>query len=114
MSTARLVYHAGLLQGELQQFNRLAGGPIANYMPVTGNTVVKTGAALLYGAVIVVSPTANINFHDGTSTSGPLVAMIPSGSALGPTYLLPTGIQCANGIYVANNNGATTLSVAYV
>lgn len=116
MSVARMVYDAGLVSGELETFNRLAGGGVVNYLPVSSNTVVKSGNGIFYG-VLVTAPTAvaNINFRDTTtSNTANILLRLPAASS-GFTYRLPVGMIFNTGLMVHYQASATgNVTVLYV
>ncbi len=86
----------GLLAGELQQFNRQAGGPIVQYKVVTSDATglnVATGPAILYGVVLIAAGTMAA-VYDGVTATGRV--LIPSTTA---TFTFGgMGILCDNGI----------------
>jgi hypothetical protein len=96
-SSGNLQVTAGtLLSGELQQFNRLAAGPICTYKVVTSDATglnVATGPAILYGVVLIAAGTM-ASVYDGVTATGNV--LIPSTTA---TFMFNgAGILCANGI----------------
>jgi hypothetical protein len=96
-----------LLNGELQQFNRLAAGPIVKYAVVTADTLVVTGAAILYGIVNIAAGTM-ANVYDNTAASGNI--LIPSTTS--SINFNGMGVLCNNGIYADWTSG--TWLVLYV
>lgn len=85
-----------LLAGELQQFNRLAGGPICQYAVVTSDATglnVASGPAILYGIVMIAAGTM-ASVYDGVTATGNV--LIPSTTAT--TMFNGAGILCNNGI----------------
>ena len=85
-----------LLTGELQQFNRLAGGPICEYAVVTSDATglnVANGPAILYGIVLIAAGTM-ASVYDGTTAVGNV--LIPSTTA--SVNFGGTGVLCVNGI----------------
>lgn len=66
---------AGLLAGELQTVNRMAGGAITAYGTVintSATTVVRTGACVVYGLLVISTGGAGANtvsVWDGVSTA---------------------------------------------
>jgi hypothetical protein len=85
-----------LLAGELQQFNRQAGGPICQYAVVTSDATglnVASGPAILYGVVMIAAGTMT-SVYDGVTATGNV--LIPSTTA---TFMFNgAGILCNNGI----------------
>lgn len=85
-----------LLSGELQQFNRLAAGPIVQYAVVTSDATgldVAAGPAILYGVILIAAGTM-ASVYDGTTAAGNV--LIPSTAA---TFMFNgMGILCNNGI----------------
>jgi hypothetical protein len=85
-----------LLTGELQQFNRLAGGPICQYAVVTSDATglnVASGPAILYGIVLIAAGTM-ASVYDGATATGNV--LIPSTTAT--VMFNGAGILCNNGI----------------
>lgn len=85
-----------LLSGELQQFNRLAGGPICQYAVVTSDATglnVAAGPAILYGIVLIAAGTM-ANVYDGVTAAGNI--LIPSTTTT--VMFNGAGILCNNGI----------------
>jgi hypothetical protein len=107
-----------LLAGELQAYNRLAAGPIASYgTPVTADALVKNGAGICYGVIITTATAvAQIDIRDATSAgAGTVICTIPSGTAVGQSFLFNVGVICTTGIYIDYAAGATgTLVPIYV
>ena len=85
-----------LLNGELTQFNRLAGGPIVQYVVVTSDATglnVASGPAILYGVVLIAAGTM-ANVYDGVTATGNV--LIPSTTAT--VTFNGMGVLCNNGI----------------
>ena len=87
-----------LLNGELAQFNRLAGGPIVQYAVVTSDATglnVATGPAILYGVVMIAAGTMAA-VYDGVTATGNV--LIPSTTVTvnfsGMGVLCTAGITC--------------------
>lgn len=89
-----------LLAGELQQFNRLAGGAIVKYASVGADTAVVSGPAILYGIVLIAAGTM-ANVYDNTAASG--TVLIPSTTAT--VMFNGVGVLCNNGIYADWTSG---------
>ncbi len=61
------------LNGELSQFNRLAGGAVASYTQISTSTttVVSTGPCILYGINVTTAGTGStVTLYDNTAASG--------------------------------------------
>jgi len=103
-----------LLAGELQQFNRQAGGPIAQYSQKTASAVVTGGPAICYGynVVVATSAAATTIYDNATAASGTVLFIIPNSTAVGQ-YFFPVGVLCDNGIY-ASFAGTGTVNFLYV
>lgn len=85
-----------LLAGELQQFNRLAGGAICQYKVVTDDATglnVASGPAILYGVILIAAGTM-ASVYDGTTATGNV--LIPSTTAT--VTFNGMGVLCNNGI----------------
>jgi len=85
-----------LLTGELQQFNRLAGGPICKYAVVTSDATglnIANGPAILYGIVLIAAGTMAA-VYDGVTAAGNV--LIPSTTAT--VNFGGAGVLCTNGI----------------
>lgn len=87
-----------LRAGELEQFNRQAGGPICQYAVVTSDATgldVAGGPAILYGIVLIAAGTM-ASVYDGVTATGNVV--IPSTTATvmfnGAGILMNNGITC--------------------
>lgn len=94
-----------LLQGELSQFNRLAGGAIVSASPVSADTLVVSGPAIYYGAFCLGAGTM-ASIYDNTAASGKVLLASQAGSA-NTFYGVPgVGVQCANGIYADWTSGS--------
>lgn len=109
-----------LLSGELQNYNRLAGGAIAGYTQVStsaGQTI-KSGTGLLYGIhVVAVGTSPTITIYDNTTAAGVVLMQIPTASIVAGATITFSGIGMAtsNGIHVVvGGTGTTTVNVMYV
>lgn len=94
--SAAHTYLASLLSGELQQFNRLASGPIVKYAVVTSDATglnVAGGPAILYGIVMIAAGTM-ASVYDGVTAAGNV--LIPSTTAT--TTFSGMGVLCTTGI----------------
>ena len=95
-SNAAWVDMKTLLAGELQQFNRLAAGPICQYAVVTSDATglnVASGPAILYGIVLIAAGTM-ASVYDGVTAAGNV--LIPSTTAT--VMFNGAGVLCNNGI----------------
>lgn len=93
-----------LLQGELSQFNRLAGGAIVTDVEVTADGVVYSGPCIYYGAYCLAAGTM-ASIYDNVAASGKALLASQVGAA-NTFYGIPgLGIQCANGIYADWTSG---------
>ena len=97
------VYQAALLAGELQQFNRMAGGAIFNYTYVTADTVIKGTPGIIYGVYCVAgAAVASPILYDNASAASGNIMMPSSSMTAGTTPPLTYGgggLQTVNGIY---------------
>ena len=94
-----------LLSGELQEFNRLAGGSIVSYTSIEADTVVSSGPCVYYGAFCVAAGTMAA-IYDNTAASGTKLLASQAGQA-NTFYGVPgVGIQCENGIYADWTSGS--------
>lgn len=103
---------ASLISGEIQQFNRLAGGAVARYAYITADAVVSPGPAIYYGAYCLAAGTM-ASVYDNTAASGNLLLASQVGAA--NTFYGPpggVGVLCNNGIYADWTSG--TWLVLYV
>ena len=103
-----------LVSGELQQFNRLAGGPIAQYAQKTATGAVEAGPAICYGynVVAAMSAAATTVYDNASAASGSVLFVIPASTGVGQ-YFFPVGVLCDNGIY-ASFAGTGTVNFLYV
>ena len=103
-SNAAWVDMKTLLAGELQQFNRMAGGAIVLYKQVTSDATglnIAGGPAIFYGALCTAATTAGtITVYDGVTAAGTVVL----GTTVG---LLNTFYGPGQGIGVLCNTGIT-------
>lgn len=94
-----------LLQGELAQFNRLAGGAIVSAALVGADATVVSGPCIYYGAFCLATGTMAA-IYDNTAASGTKLLDSQVGAA-NTFYGVPgVGIQCANGIYADWTSGS--------
>lgn len=94
-----------LLQGELSQFNRLAGGAIVSAALVGADATVVSGPCVYYGAFCLATGTMAA-IYDNTAASGTKLLDSQVGAA-NTFYGVPgVGIQCANGIYADYTSGS--------
>jgi hypothetical protein len=91
-----------LLTGELQQFNRLAGGPIVKYAIVGADGPVVAGPAILYGAYLLSAGTLAGVYDNASAASGNL--LIPSTTA--SVHFNGAGVLCNNGIFADWTSGS--------
>lgn len=91
-----------LLAGELQQFNRLAGGPISPAVQKTASAVVEAGPCICYGynVVVAMSAAATTIYDNASAASGTVRFVIPASKAVGD-YFFPVGMLFDNGIYAS-------------
>lgn len=92
-----------LLTGELQQFNRLAGGPIVQKSAViSADAAVVTGPCIFYGVKVVTAGTS-ITVYDNTAASGTAV-ITAEGTATAGAMIYPAGpgvgVLMDNGVYL--------------
>lgn len=92
-----------LLTGELQQFNRLAGGPIVLHSAViSADAAVISGPCIFYGVKVVTAGTS-ITVYDNTAASGTAV-ITAEGTATAGAMIYPAGpgvgVLMDNGIYL--------------
>jgi hypothetical protein len=92
-----------LLAGELQQFNRLAGGAIAlKSATISADGVVVTGPCIFYGVKIVTAGTS-ITVYDSLTASGQTVingeATTSAGAIITPAGP-GVGVIMTNGIFL--------------
>jgi hypothetical protein len=72
-----------------------------NYDVVSADTLIKSGAGLLYGVLVTALTATNIiTIRNGLTDTGDIVLSIPSGTAVG-TYYECNGITLDTGIYAA-------------
>src|SRR5512135_1069626 len=112
------VYPAALLAGELQQFNRLAGGPIVQYSTAGGTTAtvaVCASPCIYYGLMIVTTGSGTVNVWDGTSAGTTIMpALTPPTTggtfwpAAGPGGV-GIGIQLNTGLSIQCSTAGTVL-----
>lgn len=86
-----------LLAGELQQFNRLAGGAIYNYTAVGADTIVSPTPALFGGIVCLTNGTSPV-MYDNTSATGQVI--LPGiAMTAGQVITLPAAIITEIGLF---------------
>ena len=103
-----------LLSGELPQYNRLAGGNIAQYTALTATGAVAARPAICYGYIVTTAlSAAAITVYDNASAaSGTVLFTIPASTAPG-VYTFNTGMLTTAGIY-ASFGGTGTVNFLYV
>lgn len=107
------VHVATLLAGENQQFDRLFGGPLAQYNNATTSELLKTGAGVAYGYIVTTAMSAAATtVYDNTAASGTVLFVIPASTAVG-VYQFPVGVQFNTGLY-ASFAGTGTVNFLYV
>lgn len=104
-----------LAAGELQQFNRQAGGPIVQHSAViSADAAVVPNSAILYGIKVVTAGTS-ITVYDSLTAAGTAVITAEATTAAG-TMIYPAGpgvgVLMENGIYLDLTTG--TYIVYYV
>lgn len=120
-STALLTYDAALSAGELQQFNRNAGGAITPYVQSVGlqaGLVAKVGPGILYGFFITTGVVGTLTAYDNTVASGVLILnALPIAAAnnvfvaVGPNG---AGVMLNTGLTIVVATGASTINVFVV
>ena len=94
-----------LISGELQQFDRMAGGAILSAKTVGADTVVVSGPAIYYGAFCTSAGTMAA-VYDNVAASGKVLLASQAGAA-NTFYGIPgVGILCDNGIYADWTSGS--------
>ncbi len=90
------------LNGELSQFNRLAGGAISPYINLTGTGVIKAVPTIIYGYIVTsaMSAAATTIYDNASAASGTVLFVIPASTAVG-VYLFPTGMMTNSGAYAS-------------
>ena len=89
-----------MLNGELSQFNRLAGGPVAQYVNLTADGVVANAPCIVYGYIVTTAVGAGtITIYDNASAaSGTVLYVIPASQPVG-VYQFPVGVITTAGAY---------------
>jgi len=104
-----------LLAGELQQFNRQAGGPIVQKAYIAADGIAYSGACIFYGIKVLTAGTA-IDVHDAlTAVAGTEVIDGEATTTLGAVLVpgpIGAGVLMDTGIYVNLTGG--TYHVLYV
>lgn len=106
--------------GELSQFNRLAGGAIASYFPITTQTtsVVKNGTGILYGVYVVTGvATSTVTVYDNTAGSGQKLIDTASCATSGtfiPAGAAGMGVICTTGITAVTATANPNIILLYV
>lgn len=101
-----------LFNGELETFNRLAGGSIAtDLVPMTADGIICSGDCIYLGYIVVVAPSADVVVR--LNAYGPFGTglRIASGRAIG-RYLFPVGIVASGGLY-ADFSGTGTINFVF-
>jgi hypothetical protein len=98
-----------LLAGELQQFDRLAGGPICQKVYIDADGLAVSGPCIFYGVKVLTAGTS-IDVHDAaTAVAGKEVidgeATTTAGAVLTPAGV-GVGVLMDTGVYV-NLTGGT-------
>ncbi len=88
------------LNGELSQFNRLAGGNVASYVNLTADGVVANAPCIVYGYIVTVAVGAGtITVYDNASAaSGTALFVVPASQPVG-VYQFPVGVITTAGAY---------------
>lgn len=92
-----------LLAGELQQFNRQAGGPVVKHSAViSADAAIVSGPAIFYGVKVVTGGTT-ITVYDSTTAAGTAV-ITAEGTTTAGSVIYPAGpgvgVLMDNGIYL--------------
>lgn len=121
ISTGRAlnVYIAGGVAGILSQFNRMAGGAIAQRALAASQTasgIQFTGACLLYGIRVTASASGVLTIYDGVSAAGVQICTSLAVVANTTYYFAGQGVgeQMTTGIYVQLVSGTATWDVLTV
>ena len=91
-----------MLNGELAQFNRLAGGSIAQYVNLAASGVVANAPCIVYGYIVTVamSAAATTVYDNASAASGTALFVIPASTAVGQ-YSFPVGVITTAGAYAS-------------
>lgn len=117
MSTAALVVEAAPA-AYLQQFNRVAAGPVAPYVPITfagALRVVSAAPCICYGYIVTtVMPAVVTTMYDNASAaSGQVLFTIPASAAAGTQVIWPTGVLLNLGLTASSQaSGAINFLIA--
>jgi hypothetical protein len=89
-----------MLNGELAQFNRLAAGPVAQYVNLTADGVVANAPCIVYGYIVTtIIGAGTVTVYDNASAaSGTALFVIPAATAVGQ-YSFPVGVITTAGAY---------------
>lgn len=89
------------ISGELTQFNRIAGGNIANYTTLSASGSVASAPCIIYGYIVTTAMSAAATtVYDNTSASGNVLFVIPASTAVG-VYQFPVGVITNIGAYAS-------------
>jgi len=106
-----------LLAGELQQFNRLAGGAIYPYVQTVGAGTFtnKTGAGILYGFLITTGAVGTLTAYDNTAASGNVLVnglvTAATNNVLVPVGPAGGGLILTTGMTIVVTGASTILSL---
>jgi len=91
-----------MLNGELAQFNRLAGGSVASYVNLTASGVVANAPCIVYGYIITsaMSAAASTVYDNASAASGTVLFVIPASTGVGQ-YSFPVGVITTAGAYAS-------------
>ena len=89
-----------MLNGELSQFNRLAGGPVAQYVNLTADGVIANAPCIVYGYIVTTAMSAAVTtvYDNASAASGTVLFVIPASQPAG-VYQFPVGVITTAGAY---------------
>ncbi len=87
-----MVKLASLLNGELAQFNRMAGGAIVQYVDISADGVPAgmSTPCIFYGAMCISGTTPTLALYDAASATGD--AILSTGTATAGTFYPAAGV----------------------
>jgi hypothetical protein len=98
------------LAGELAQYNRMAGGPICEYVDLTADGIAVNTGCLYYGMRIVAIGTSAILYDNTTNSGSQIFSGSTTSAASAADMMVPpshVGVELQNGIYLDITGGGT-------
>lgn len=108
-----LIEDGYLTWGENSNLERMMTADICNYTNITADTLIKTGAGIVFGLTVNSHTTGAIKFWDNTSAATTVLIDTYTFAAGSSVIVFPAAYQYTTGLY-ADVTGTVNLTIAWL